>query len=116
MSRVTLSVGLGRILVGQRLFRTCGEHVLPVARMVATSLVGGVLRGAVAGSILTFAIRRPGFDPASASPADPRATRSPPAARSETGPAIRVGSDSEQLASPAARPSRRGRQRINGPC
>jgi len=60
-------IGLVRILLWQGLFDSYGEHYLLVAFTVALSLVGVVLWGAVAGSILPFILRALGFDPASAS-------------------------------------------------
>src|SRR5262249_21807237 len=44
-----------------------GEHYFLVALTVALSLVGVVLWGSIAGSILPFILRALGFDPASAS-------------------------------------------------
>ena len=44
-----------------------GEHFAAIAVTVALSLVGVVLWGTVVGSMLPLAIRRIGFDPASAS-------------------------------------------------
>jgi magnesium transporter len=44
-----------------------GAHYLLVAATVGTSLVGIVLWGTIAGSMLPFILRRLGFDPASAS-------------------------------------------------
>jgi magnesium transporter len=46
---------------------TYGENFLLIGYTVACSLVGVVLWGALAGSMLPFALRRLGFDPASAS-------------------------------------------------
>ncbi|HTN82331.1 MAG TPA: magnesium transporter [Sorangium sp.] len=60
-------IGLVRILVWQAIFHTYGEHYREVAATVAVSLVGIVTWGTLAGSMLPFAIRRLGFDPASAS-------------------------------------------------
>jgi magnesium transporter len=60
-------IGLTRILLWQGLFNTYGEHYFLVALTVALSLVGVVLWGSVAGSILPFILRALGFDPASAS-------------------------------------------------
>ncbi|HWP23916.1 MAG TPA: magnesium transporter [Candidatus Binatia bacterium] len=64
---ILASIGLVRILLWQALFRSYGEHYVLVALTVALSLVGVVLWGAVAGSILPFVLRGLGFDPASAS-------------------------------------------------
>ena len=60
-------IGLVRILLWQQLFHTYGEHYLPVAATVAASLLGVVTWGTFVGSMLPFAIRSLGFDPASAS-------------------------------------------------
>jgi magnesium transporter len=64
---ILASIGLVRILLWQGLFGAYGEHYFLVALTVALSLVGVVLWGAVAGSILPFILRGLGFDPASAS-------------------------------------------------
>jgi len=61
------TIGLARILLWEVLFKTYGEHAVKVAFTVATSLVGVVLWGCLAGSMLPFLLRRIGFDPASAS-------------------------------------------------
>jgi magnesium transporter len=60
-------LGLTRILVWQWLWSTYGSHYLVVALTVAVSLLGVVLFGTVAGSMLPFILRRLGLDPASAS-------------------------------------------------
>jgi magnesium transporter len=49
------------------MFNAYGEHYFLVGLTVALSLVGVVLWGSVAGSILPFILRGLGFDPASAS-------------------------------------------------
>jgi magnesium transporter len=67
LGAILASIGLVRILLWQGLFEAYGEHYFLVALTVALSLVGVVLWGAVAGSILPFILRRLGFDPASAS-------------------------------------------------
>jgi magnesium transporter len=64
---ILATIGLLRILVWQGLFGAYGEHYFLVALTVAVSLVGVVLWGAVAGSILPFILRALNFDPASAS-------------------------------------------------
>jgi magnesium transporter len=60
-------IGFTRIVVWEGLFHTYGPHYLGVAATVAASLVGVVLWGTMAGSMLPFILRRLGFDPASAS-------------------------------------------------
>jgi magnesium transporter len=64
---ILATIGLVRILLWQGLFHAYGEHYFLVALTVAVSLVGVVLWGSVAGSILPFILRGLGFDPASAS-------------------------------------------------
>jgi magnesium transporter len=44
-----------------------GEHYLLVASTVGTSLIGVVLFGSLAGSMLPFLMRSLGFDPAASS-------------------------------------------------
>jgi magnesium transporter len=61
------SIGLARILLWQGLFHTYGPHYLLIACTVALSLLGVVLWGTLAGSMLPLILRRLGFDPASAS-------------------------------------------------
>jgi len=61
------AIGFIRILVWQAVGQTYGEHYLLIGATVALSLVGVVLFGTVAGSMLPFLLRRVGFDPASAS-------------------------------------------------
>jgi magnesium transporter len=57
-----------RILLWQYFgFYDYGAHYLKIAETVALALVGVVLFGSLAGSMLPFALRRVGFDPASAS-------------------------------------------------
>jgi len=61
-------IGVLRILLWQGLrWYDYGQHYLLVAFTVGTSLVGVVLFGSLAGSMLPFVLRRLGFDPASAS-------------------------------------------------
>ncbi|WP_031499890.1 magnesium transporter [Bryobacter aggregatus] len=60
-------IGLVRILVWQAIWHSYGEHSVAVAFTVAVSLVGVVLFGTIAGSMLPFLLRRAGLDPASAS-------------------------------------------------
>lgn len=61
------AIGLLRIIVWQRFGNMYGEHYLEVGLTVAASLVGVVMFGTTAGSMLPFILRRLGADPASAS-------------------------------------------------
>ncbi|HEX5580120.1 MAG TPA: magnesium transporter, partial [Gemmatimonadaceae bacterium] len=62
------TVGILRILLWQALgWYDYGPHYLLVALTVGLALVGVVLFGSLAGSMLPFVLRRLGFDPASAS-------------------------------------------------
>lgn len=62
------SIGAVRILLWQHFgWYNYGVHYLKVAETVSLALVGVVLFGSLAGSMLPFALRRVGFDPASAS-------------------------------------------------
>ena len=60
-------LGMLRILVWQAIWRSYGEHYLLIAFTVALSLLGVVLFGTLAGSMLPFILRRLHVDPASAS-------------------------------------------------
>lgn len=60
-------IGMTRIVVWQALWKTYGQHYIFVALTVAFSLIGVVLFGTIAGSMLPFVLRRMGLDPASAS-------------------------------------------------
>jgi magnesium transporter len=61
-------IGVIRILLWQSLgWYDYGVHHVLVAFTVGTALVGVVLFGSLAGSMLPFVLRRLGFDPASAS-------------------------------------------------
>jgi magnesium transporter len=60
-------IGLMRILLWPTRVQVYGEHYILVGLTVAISLVGVVLFGTIAGSMLPFILRRLGFDPASAS-------------------------------------------------
>jgi magnesium transporter len=64
---ILAAIGAIRILAWEAMFHTYGPHYQSVAFVVAVSLVGVVMWGTLAGSMLPFAIRRFGFDPASAS-------------------------------------------------
>ncbi|HEX5431552.1 MAG TPA: magnesium transporter [Bryobacteraceae bacterium] len=61
------AIGLSRILVWQGVWRTYGPHFMVVGLTVACSLIGVVMFGTIAGSMLPFVLRRLGLDPASAS-------------------------------------------------
>jgi magnesium transporter len=61
-------IGFVRIMLWQYAgWYDYGSHHLQVAATVSTALVGVVLFGSLAGSMLPFVLRRIGFDPASAS-------------------------------------------------
>jgi magnesium transporter len=64
---ILAGIGLARILLWERLFHSYGEHYFLVGLTVALSLIGVVLWGSIAGSLLPFVLRALGFDPASAS-------------------------------------------------
>jgi magnesium transporter len=61
------AIGMMRILIWQVAVRPYGEYYILVALTVGCSLVGVVLFGTAAGSMLPFVLRRFGVDPASAS-------------------------------------------------
>ncbi len=61
------AIGLTRILLWPTRAQVYGEHYALIGLTVAASLVGTVLFGTIAGSMLPFILRRLGFDPASAS-------------------------------------------------
>jgi len=60
-------IGVSRIMLWHALRGTYGEHYLVVALTIGCSLIGVVLFGTTAGSMLPFILRRCGLDPASAS-------------------------------------------------
>lgn len=64
---VLASLGFLRVVVGSELFGDYGPHVGWIALTVGLSLTGVVLWGTLTGSMLPFALRRLGADPASAS-------------------------------------------------
>ena len=64
---VLATLGFVRIMAWQAVFHTYGEHYVGIASTVAASLVGVVLWGTLAGSMLPFMLRALRFDPASAS-------------------------------------------------
>lgn len=59
--------GVSRVVLWEWFGGTYGPHYLPIGLTVGFSLLGVVLFGTVAGSMLPFVLRRFGFDPASAS-------------------------------------------------
>ena len=61
------AIGLTRIVVWQAIAKPYGEKFRLIAMTVTFSLIGVVLFGTMAGSILPFLLRRLGFDPANAS-------------------------------------------------
>ena len=67
LGTVLATIGFARILLWQGLFQMYGQHYMLVALTVASSLVGVVTWGTLAGSMLPLLLRRLGFDPASAS-------------------------------------------------
>jgi magnesium transporter len=60
-------IGVSRILLWHALRNTYGEHYLAIALTIGCSLIGVVMFGTLAGSMLPFILRRCGLDPASAS-------------------------------------------------
>jgi len=60
-------VALATTLIWQALFESNGEHHWVLATTIACSILAVALWGTIAGSMLPFALRRFGFDPASAS-------------------------------------------------
>ena len=60
-------IGMIRIVLWPARDSTYGEHYMLIAFTVAGSLVGVVLWGSLAGSMLPFALRKLGFDPATSS-------------------------------------------------
>ncbi len=64
---ILAAIGLVRIIGGEALFGSYGEHYLPIALTVGVSLIGVVTWGAVVGSTLPLLLRSLGLDPASAS-------------------------------------------------
>ena len=60
-------IGMMRVVLWPARHKLYGEHFFLIALTLAFSLVGVVLWGALAGSMLPFLLRRLGFDPASAS-------------------------------------------------
>jgi magnesium transporter len=65
--RLRGSGGVVRVSLWQMLFGTYGEHWLLIAVVVALALVGVVMWGTLAGSMLPFVMKRLGADPATSS-------------------------------------------------
>jgi magnesium transporter len=61
------TIGISRILAWQAVRGTYGSHYAVIAVTIGCSLVGVVMFGTIAGSMLPFLLRRCGLDPASAS-------------------------------------------------
>lgn len=61
------TVGFLRVVLWDWLFATYSPSTLPLALTIAFSLLGVILFGCLAGSLLPFLLKRVGFDPASAS-------------------------------------------------
>ena len=61
------TIGVSRILLWHVLRGTYGEHFLVIALTIGCSLIGVVIFGTLAGSMLPFILRSCGLDPASAS-------------------------------------------------
>jgi magnesium transporter len=62
-----VAIGCIRILLWQQLFDSYGVHALALASTVSLSLLGAVLWGTIAGSVLPFVPQMLKLDPASAS-------------------------------------------------
>jgi magnesium transporter len=67
LGSILATIGFVRILLWQEFFHTYGTHSFLIACTVASSLIGVVTWGTLAGSMLPLFLRRLGFDPASAS-------------------------------------------------
>ncbi len=67
LGSVLALIGLTRIVAWQAIWQPYGAHYFLVGLTVAFSLVGVVLFGTIAGSMLPFVLRAVGLDPASAS-------------------------------------------------
>ena len=67
LGAILAAIGLVRVGLGEALFGSFGEHWLRIGATVAISLLGVVVCGTIAGSMLPFVIRMMRFDPASAS-------------------------------------------------
>lgn len=67
LGSVLALIGMTRILAWQAIWKPYGVHYVAVGLTVSFSLVGVVLFGTLAGSMLPFLLRTIGLDPASAS-------------------------------------------------
>jgi magnesium transporter len=67
LGAVLAVIGFLRVVIWASVFHTYGAHALALALTVAAALVGVVLWGSLAGSMLPLVLRRLRFDPASAS-------------------------------------------------
>jgi magnesium transporter len=67
LGAILAAVGFARIVAWRALFGAYGDEFMRVAVTVAASLLGVVMFGTLAGSMLPLLLRRLGFDPASAS-------------------------------------------------
>jgi magnesium transporter len=67
LGTVLAIIGFGRIVAWEGMFDTYGDHYLLIALTVAFSLIGVVMFGTLAGSMLPLVLHRLGLDPASAS-------------------------------------------------
>ena len=67
LGSVLAIIGFTRILIWQAIWKTYGNHSFVIALTVSVSLIGVVLFGTIAGSMLPFILRRCNLDPASAS-------------------------------------------------
>jgi magnesium transporter len=67
MGAILGGIGFARVVLWHALFHSYGDHYLLVAATIGASVVGVVTWGTLSGSMLPFALRRFGLDPASAS-------------------------------------------------
>jgi magnesium transporter len=67
LGAILAAIGICRIFIWQFVWKTYGVHYVVVGLTVACSLIGVVMFGTIAGSMLPFILRRLGRDPASAS-------------------------------------------------
>jgi magnesium transporter len=60
-------IGFTRVVLWNQIFHTYGEHTFLIASTVGFSLVGVVLWGTIAGSMLPIVLKKFGADPATSS-------------------------------------------------